>query len=104
MEKIYFKLEELIVALVESYSVSRHHRSVNIIEENLRRIYKFKDVFQYILERFYADPRNPFTTAYSRFMNFLDSGLDPEEIFFDIAENILLRRAKEQEKGEYVVF
>jgi hypothetical protein len=105
MERVYEKVEHLIKSVVDAHTQERHARSIMMIEMSLRNLYTNQDIFKKVMERYYSDPRNPFTTAYSQFMNYLDSGINLDEIYWEIAECILLRRLKEKQTGNiYTVF
>ena len=100
MEKVYTIFEEMVTALVIRYTRERHNRSVRYISKSLKSIYKNKECFEYTLNLFYADFRNPFTTAYSQFMNEVNEN---DDVFWTVSENILMRRVMEL-GNEYAVF
>ena len=56
------------------------------------------------MERYYANDRNPFITAYSQFMNNL-SVMRLDKCIKDISTSLLFRLIKEKQTGnEFVVF
>ena len=100
MEKVYTIFKDLVETIVIRYTRERHNRSVGYISSSLKSIYKNKECFEYTLNLFYADSRNPFTTAYSQFMNEINEN---DNIFWTVSENILMRRVMER-GNEYAVF
>jgi hypothetical protein len=104
-EKVYDSFHKLVLLLVRTYRVSRHASNVNEIARSMKSIYQNKKAFEYTFERFYSEPKNPFTTAYHQFMNYSQSGvMDFDDSIYLIADGILTRMLKELEEGEFKVF
>ena len=96
------------VRSIEMYILDKHDTNiiVNQVAEGIQFIFRTnKDCFEYIMEKYHSHSRNPFTSAYSEIMNYIDSGLEEEYTFVTIAKNILRRELKERgTNNKYIVF
>ncbi len=104
MEKVYNIFTEILCVIVDDYTHQNHNYFVNEIVIAVKNVYSNKKIFKYVMERYYANHRNPFTTAYSQFMNNLGV-MTLDECINDISHGLLSRLLKEQQTGnEFVVF
>ena len=87
--------------LLDKYYIS----SINKIKSIMKILYKNKEIFEYVLEKYYSYSLNPFTTAYHEFMNWFYSGIEIELIFNRISEGIFRRLLYEKtEHSIYTIF
>jgi hypothetical protein len=70
----------------------------------MKIMYKKHTLFKYVFEKYYSCSRNPFTTAYSQFMHYLNMGYKIELTFNYIIENIIERMEHEHKHGIYTVY
>ena len=104
MEKVYTIFSELLCVIVDEYTYQNHDFYVNEICTAVKSLYINKNTFKYTMERYYANDRNPFITAYSQFMNNL-SVMRLDKCIKDISTSLLFRLIKEKQTGnEFVVF
>lgn len=106
-EFVYKEFDTLVYLLIEEYQnessenesqQNKNKRYRNMVKEltvSIKVLYNNKELFQYILERYYSSPLNPFTTAYHDFMNWYNSGNEPNDLFRKIADSILRRKIYE---------
>ena len=108
-EFIYKEFDVLVHLLIEEYQDTETKESYQAIVKqftvSIKQLYKNKETFQYVLERYYSNAQNPFTTAYHDFMNWYNSGNEPEFLFKKIADGILRRLIFENmEHSIYTIF
>jgi len=103
MEKVYISFTEIIDLIVNSGGAFSP-RNIIKVTNTIKSIYKNEEIFKFVFEQIYSDPKNPFTTAYYEFMIFKQSGYDLDDICYTLAENILIRRYNEKKSGEYITF
>ena len=73
MEYEYAKYRDFLNSVVSNYRFSRRSVIICQLSVKMKRIYETPEVFEYVFEKVYSCARNPFTTAYSQFMNFKNS-------------------------------
>ena len=99
-DKLEDETEENDVLLDKCYT-----SSVSKIKSIMKILYKNKEIFEYVFERYYSYSSNPFTTAYHEFMNWFYSGIELELIFKRISEGIFRRLLYEKmEHSIYTIF
>jgi len=104
-EEIYESFNDLVNLLVNNYTSSTRNVAIHEIIISMRILYENKESFEYTFQRYYSDNRNPFTTAYSHFMNCIHSCMDTEESFLEVSTGILNRLIEEKiTKNKYTVF
>ena len=106
---VYQKFDEFINLIVNKelnlYPNSNFSKSIKDIVDFMKIIYNSKIVFEYVFERYYSNNRNPFTTAYHEFMNYLNSGFDTEDSFNFIANYMFERLLREKiNNNEFIVY
>ena len=102
-EDVYIIFNRLLKIVIRNYSLANHEISVEHIKYSMKNIYENKEAFKFVFEQYYSDKRNPFTNAYSQFMNYYDTF--GEKSFYLIAEGILVRTLQEKRTNdEYVVY
>ena len=91
--------------MLRTYKSSKRQVYIDQIKEFLEAIYETPDLFKYIMENVYTEPRNPFTNGYHTFMSHINSGTDIETALYFVADALLDRRLKEKQLGtELAVF
>ena len=104
MEKVYTIFSELLCVIVDEYTYQNHDFYVSEISIAVKNLYINKNTFKYTMERYYAHNSNPFTTAYSQFMNNLNV-MTFDKCIDNISSSLLFRLLKEkQTDNEFVVF
>ena len=104
VEQARILFDKVVATVVRNYKVQRNQFFINEISVAVKNIYNDPNLFKYIMETYYADNRNPFTNAYSQFMNSLkDTPL--EQLFYEISRDILYRLLQEKNtNNKYIVF
>jgi hypothetical protein len=108
-EFIYKEFDELVHLLIEEYfqekTNSYYKKIVKKLSNSIKQLYKNKEIFEYVLEKYYSQPLNPFTSAYHDFMNLYNSGNQAEDLFIKISDGILRRLIYEKlEKDIFTIF
>ena len=103
-DRAYFLFDNIIHTLVDNYTHNFNEFYINEVVIAVKNIYIDKKLFKYIMEQYYSDSRNPFTTAYSQFMNKINQ-TPLDELFYDISRDILYRLIRENRAdNDYIVF
>ena len=105
MEKELIKFERFLDSLTGKFKAKKlMHYLVKKLMYYLNVLLENSEIFKYILERVYSDPRNPFTTSYHDFILDINYGMDTQEALEILAEAIINRRIQEQKYNKFVVF
>ncbi len=81
-----------------------NRQGIEFIAETMKKIHANKKLFKYIFERCYASNRNPFTTLYHEYVDYLRSGYQLDKVLHLLANNLLERISVEKECGIYTVY
>jgi len=115
-DEVYKKFDGMIKYLVLHYlkynkqidkkgAIPLFSKEISKLSSSIKKLYENKELFQYILEKYYTEAFNPFTTAYYTFMNLHNEGTDVDELFDTIAHGILQRLIKEKKENNiYAIF
>ena len=105
---VYQKFDEFMNLIINK-EIKLHYTSYDVsiknIVDSMKIIYNNKIIFEFVFEKYYSNSRNPFTTAYHEFMNYLTSGFDTEDSFDYIAKCIFKRSIREKiNNNEFIVY
>ncbi len=74
------------------------------IIETMKKLHVNKKMFKYIFERCYSSNRNPFTTVYHEYVDYLRSGYSINKIMDILGHNLHERVTVEKNYGIYIVY
>lgn len=111
-QKIYEKFDRYIQSLVINHIKNETDPTKRTITTDdidklvniMRILYRNKESFKYIFERYYSHSLNPFTNAYCDFMNWYNNGNEVNEVFYNIIKGILKRMINEKRQNNTYAF
>jgi hypothetical protein len=103
-KEIYKDFKKRIDKSAKLYGFDHENDQTQHIGTAIKQLYIEQICFEYVMEKYYADSRNPFTTVYSQIMNSLTYEEPTDKFFTTTAEFLLYRVVKEKENGTYTVY